>query len=267
MLFDWFTVGAQTLNFLVLVWLLKRFLYKPILDAVDAREKRIADELAHADAQQASAEKERETYRLKNEAFDQQRDDLLNQAKAEAKVERQHQLDETRHAAEALRLKREAALNAELASLQQDITQRNREEVFAMTRKVLSDLADTTLEARMVDVFASRLRELDGVKKAELTHALALPNSEIGVRTSRALSSQQQSSLKEALEATLSSPVQLRFETADQVLGGIELSANGWRLPWAIADLLTAMEAHAAQAPREPLATAPAPAPSPLTLS
>src|ERR1035441_6695689 len=39
MLIDWFTVGAQALNFLVLVWLMKRFLYKPILDAIDEREK------------------------------------------------------------------------------------------------------------------------------------------------------------------------------------------------------------------------------------
>jgi len=38
MLIDWFTVGAQALNFLILVWLLKRFLYKPILDAIDARD-------------------------------------------------------------------------------------------------------------------------------------------------------------------------------------------------------------------------------------
>ena len=42
MLIDWFTVGAQALNFLILVWLMKRFLYKPILHAIDAREKRIA---------------------------------------------------------------------------------------------------------------------------------------------------------------------------------------------------------------------------------
>ena len=42
MLIDWFTVIAQMLNFLILVWLLKRFLYQPILDAIDAREKGIA---------------------------------------------------------------------------------------------------------------------------------------------------------------------------------------------------------------------------------
>jgi len=49
MLIDWFTVGAQIVNFLILVWLLKHFLYKPILDAIDAREKKIAAELADAE--------------------------------------------------------------------------------------------------------------------------------------------------------------------------------------------------------------------------
>jgi F-type H+-transporting ATPase subunit b len=55
MLIDWFTVSAQVVNFLILVWLLKRFLYRPILNAIDAREKRIATELADADAKRAEA--------------------------------------------------------------------------------------------------------------------------------------------------------------------------------------------------------------------
>ncbi len=73
MLIDWFTVGAQALNFLILVWLLKRFLYKPILDAIDAREKRIAAELADADAKKADAQQERDEFRHKNREFDEQR--------------------------------------------------------------------------------------------------------------------------------------------------------------------------------------------------
>ena len=70
MIIDWFTVGAQTLNFLVLMWLLKRFLYKPILHAIDEREKRIATELANADKKKAEAQKERDEFRKKNEEFD-----------------------------------------------------------------------------------------------------------------------------------------------------------------------------------------------------
>ena len=60
MLIDWFTVGAQALNFVILVWLMKRFLYQPILDAIDAREQRIAAELADAAARKAEAARERD---------------------------------------------------------------------------------------------------------------------------------------------------------------------------------------------------------------
>src|ERR1035437_8882170 len=98
MLIDWFTVIAQVINFLILVWLLKRFLYRPILDAIDAREKRIAKELAEANAKQ-----ERDEFRHKNEVFDQQRAALLSQATIAAKAERQRLLDEARQASDALR--------------------------------------------------------------------------------------------------------------------------------------------------------------------
>ena len=92
MLIDWFTVGAQTLNFLVLVWLLKRFLYKPILDGIDAREKRIAMEMANADATKAEAQKEQKEFQHKNEEFEQKRAALLSRATDEAKAERQRLL-------------------------------------------------------------------------------------------------------------------------------------------------------------------------------
>jgi F-type H+-transporting ATPase subunit b len=73
MLIDWFTVGAQALNFLILVWLMKRFLYKPVLAAIDAREKRIAAELADAETKKTDAKKERDEFQKKNDEFDQQR--------------------------------------------------------------------------------------------------------------------------------------------------------------------------------------------------
>jgi F-type H+-transporting ATPase subunit b len=116
MLIDWFTVGAQVLNFLILVWLLKRFLYKPILHAIDEREKRIAKELADADAKKGRSQKERDEFQLKNEEFDQQREALLSKAKDEARAERQRLLDEARQAADALSAKRQDALKREAAT-------------------------------------------------------------------------------------------------------------------------------------------------------
>ena len=64
----WFTVAAQVLNFLILVWLLKRFLYRPILHAIDVREQRIVQALADADAKQAEAIRERDELRQQKDS-------------------------------------------------------------------------------------------------------------------------------------------------------------------------------------------------------
>ena len=172
MLIDWFTVVAQAVNFIILVWLLKRFLYKPILDAIDAREKRIEMELADADAKKAEALKERDAFLRKNEAFDGQRAALLSAAEAEANTERRRLLDEARRAADDLSAKRRQALRSDARDLSRAIGERTQNEVFAISRKALMDLATTTLEARVCDVFVRRLREMEGPAKAGLVKSL-----------------------------------------------------------------------------------------------
>ncbi len=105
MLIDWFTVLAQAVNFLILVWLMKRFLYHPILNALDARERRIAAELADADARKAEARAEREEYSRKNEEFERQRADMLAKATDEAAAEHRRLFDRVRKDADGLRAK------------------------------------------------------------------------------------------------------------------------------------------------------------------
>ena len=150
MLIDWFTVGAQALNFLILVWLMKRFLYKPILQAIDTREKLIAKEIADADAKKAEAQKEHEEFQHKNDEFDKQRTALLDKATGEAKAERQRLLDEARKAADALSAKRQETLKSDAHNLNLAISRRTQQEVFAIARKTLKDLATTGLEDGLV---------------------------------------------------------------------------------------------------------------------
>jgi F-type H+-transporting ATPase subunit b len=110
MLIDWFTVGAQMLNFLILVWLLKRFLYKPILNAIDARESRIAAELANAATTSTAAERERVELQSKSTALDEQRCALFGKAVDEARAERERLLAQAHQAVDALREKYESAM-------------------------------------------------------------------------------------------------------------------------------------------------------------
>ena len=183
MLIDWFTVIAQVVNFLILVWLLKHFLYRPILDAIDAREKRIARELADADAKKAEARKERDEFQHKNEEFDQQRSALMNKVTEEAKTERQRLLDEARQAADALSAKRYEALQNDAHNLNQAISRRTQQEVFAIARKALTDLAAASLEERLAEVFTRRLREMDEQAKRSLGEAIKTASEPALVRS------------------------------------------------------------------------------------
>jgi len=242
MLIDWFTVGAQVVNFLILVWLLKRFLYKPILDAIDARERRIAEELADAGAKQSQARKQRDEFQKKNEEFDQQRDEFLNKAKAEATAERQRLLEEARRAAGDLRARQKEALKREQLSLNDEIGRRARDEIFAIARKTLTDLAGTSLEERMSEVFTHRLRELNDEAKRGLAKALSTSPDAAVVRSAFDLPPVQQAAIRHALNETFSDEVRVRFETAPDVISGIELTANGRKVAWSIADYLASLK-------------------------
>jgi F-type H+-transporting ATPase subunit b len=239
---DWFTVSAQVVNFLVLVWLLKRFLYKPILNAIDARERRIAVELADADAKKAEAQKERDEFRRNNEEFARQRAVLLSRATAEAKAERQRLLDEARQAAEALRAKRQDTLRNEAQNLKQSIFRRTQQEVFAIARKTLTDLAGTTLEERLGEEFTRRLREMDGRAKQTLAEALAKASEPALVRSAFDLPAQQRAAIQNAIHMTFSAGIHLRFETAPELISGIELTTHGQKVAWSIADYLSSLE-------------------------
>jgi F-type H+-transporting ATPase subunit b len=242
MLIDWFTVGAQALNFLVLVWLMKRFLYKPILDAIDAREKRIAAELADAATKKAEAQKERDEFQHKNDEFDQQRAALLSKATDEAKAECQRLLDETHKAADALRTAQQEALKNDAQNLNQAVTKRAQQEVFAITRKTLTDLATVSLEERMGEVFTRRLREMNGQAKECVAAALKTASDPALVRSAFDLPAEQRAAIQNALNETFASEVRLRFETAPDLISGIELTTNGQKVAWSIADYLVSFE-------------------------
>jgi F-type H+-transporting ATPase subunit b len=242
MLIDWFTVAAQALNFLILVWLMKRFLYKPILHAIDAREERIAKELADADAKKAEAQKERDEFQHKNQEFDQQRASLLTKATDEVQAERQRLLDEARKAAATLSSKRRETLRNEEQSLHQAISRRTQQEVFAIARKALTDLATTSLEERLGEVFTRRLREMDGQAKASLGEALTTASDPALVRSAFDLPAAQRAAIQNALNETFSAEIHVRFETAPDLIGGIELTTNGKKVAWSIADYLASLK-------------------------
>ena len=242
MLIDWFTVGAQALNFLILVWLMKRFLYKPILHAVDAREKLIAGQLAAADTKKTEAQKERDSFGRKNTEFEQQKAALLSAATDLGKAEGRRLLDEARKAADALSAKRQQALREDASNLDKAVRLKIQGEVFAIARKALADLAKANLEERMVGVFIERLHSMDAKAKADIAEAMKTASDPAVVRSAFDLPGLQRDDIRKALNEVFSTEANLRFEAAPDLIGGIEIIATGQKLAWSIADYLADLE-------------------------
>ena len=261
MLIDWFTVAAQAVNFLILVWLLQRFLYKPVLAAIDAREAKIAVQLADAAANKKAAEATRDEFRAQSTAFDQQRSELLRTATQEANAERQRLLDAARKASELLAVKLSDALKDEHVRLNREIVTRTQEEVFALARKVLVELAGTTLEDRLAEVFIRRLEKMPADEKTLLTAAAHKNAAPAQLRSAFELSPATRSVLEAAVRQCLGADTQIEFQIVPSLVCGIELRADGQKVGWSIADylVLLAQEVTALLEPQAAGTAVPAP--------
>ena len=250
MLIDWFTVGAQALNFVILVWLLKRFLYRPVLDAIDAREARIARQIADADEVQASALREQEDFKHRNETFDAQRAALLKQATDDADAERRRLMDAAREAADASTARRQDAERRDMTRLLRSLGDRTRDEVLAITRRALRDLGGTTLDERIADVFLSRLAALEPGARELLSSGLDRARPHATVRSAFELGAPQREKVCAAILATLSPhreelagpPFDIDFVPAPDLVGGIELVVGGRKLGWNVSQYLDSFE-------------------------
>ncbi len=248
MLIDWFTVAAQALNFVALVWLLKRFLYRPVLEAIDAREARIAAQLADAAARQHDATAQRDLYQQQIAALERERAERLASATAEAEAERKRLVDLARSAAADIATRRRDALDAQAQQLDRELARRATQEVFAVSRRALADLAAADLDDRIAIVFSDRLRALDASGRAALLSALDPPSGgPIAVRSAHELPAAGQASIRDALHQLFGRAIEVRFEAGAELIGGIELVAGGYRFSWDIAHYLDALERIASE--------------------
>jgi F-type H+-transporting ATPase subunit b len=236
MLIDWFTVVAQTANFLILVWLLKRYLYRPILNAIDAREQGIAAQLADATEKSSQALAEREEFIQKNKELDANRGTVLGQLTAEVAAERERLFEAARRDADSLRAKQQDGLQREYQSLSTELARRTQSEVFSIARQTLGDLAGEGLEERMAEVFVARLQQLDEETKRALHSPDAL------VRSAFELTTAQREEIASAVKTVLGAEIQVSFELAPGLVSGLELIVQGQKVAWSVNDYLASLE-------------------------
>jgi F-type H+-transporting ATPase subunit b len=225
---DWLTVIAQIVNFLLLVWLLKRFLYGPVIDAMDRREKAIADNIANAEQREASAQSTMQNYQTKYDQLEQDSTKQMQQAEADAQQQRQQLMTQARD-----EVKQQRGLwQHELKQEQQDYLNNLRKtsvKVIQQTgRKVLSELADTSLEQQIIKVFLKRVNTLDDTVIQTLKDSKDVMN----VVSAFELDTKTKEKITAVINTVINNSNEVTYKVSSDLICGISLQTNGYEIDW-----------------------------------
>ncbi|WP_339720108.1 hypothetical protein [uncultured Paraglaciecola sp.] len=250
MTIDWFTVAAQTLNFLLLVWLLKRYLYGPILKAIDARENQVTKVLREADTLKIEAEAQLSQLQQKISAIDSKRNTLLQEATKSAHDQSEQILLQAHKNADEISNSRLLALEKELEHYQDDIALKTLQEIYEIAHKVLADLADVELELKMFECFCKHLKNMSPDESNNLNKTVIAGNNELVLYSAFELSQDQIQQIDAILHKVMAKTLsvtntwRLKQEVKTSLICGLELRSDTWVIAWNHQDYLRVLKTH-----------------------
>ncbi|MCU0242382.1 MAG: F0F1 ATP synthase subunit delta [Vicinamibacteria bacterium] len=239
---DWLTVAAQIVNFLVLVWLLQRFLYRPITDAMARREARIESRLAEAKAARADAEAEAERLRENRQALDASREDVLRDTREEAAALRARLEEDIHEEMAARRRTWEAHLEDEREDFAAQLRQRAGHQVIDIVRRILGDYAGADLASQVAGTFADRLAELDDATKTKLSATADRTDGPARVESSVALNPDARARITRAIHAQIAQDIEVEYQEDGNLLLGARLSIGEQTVEWSASRFLSRLE-------------------------
>lgn len=169
MRFDWWTLGLQTVNFAVLVWLLHRFLYRPVLSMIDARRAAIQRQYAEAKAVEDKAKGHLAELEAERAGIAAERAAALKAAAAQAQ-----------EAAEARRARAEREAQALIDAARKTLAT-ERERALADLRRGALDLG-AEFARRLLAEVPMQLRAEAWIERIE-RHLAALPKVDLDTLT------------------------------------------------------------------------------------
>lgn len=246
---NWSTFVLEIINFLVLIWILKRFFYRPVLDIIARRRAGIEEKLAHAKALQEDAETLQARYRDRLADWEQERQQARQQLAQQIEAERIQRLATLQSELEQEAEKARVGAEKRLA----DATHKAQETALIQAGRFASRLlalaAGPQLQAKLLELIVDELPKLPADHIATLRSSWGQAPQAIVVASAYPLSEQQRQTLKQVITHTTESDLPLRFEQDSALLAGVRITIGAWILGANLQDELKSFAeiAHATQ--------------------
>lgn len=230
---DWFTFIAQIVNFLILLALLKRFLFGPLRNIMDKREQMVTSRLEEARQKLEEAEEKDRIYQSKLDDFKAQKEEMMSKARHEVEEAKKEMLHQARTEIDTIQEKWEESLEAERETFFDELYRQTADNIIELLDRLVKDLANSSLEEQAVHKFVEQLRNLDKKEeKRALQSAMDSGKGELKIISSFALFDEQKRLIEHTLKEVFTADINYIFSVSSLLGFGIEIRAEGWKMGW-----------------------------------
>ncbi|MDZ7622192.1 MAG: F0F1 ATP synthase subunit delta [Candidatus Competibacteraceae bacterium] len=238
MAIDWTTFTLEIINFLVLVWILKRFLYQPVLETLARRRAGIERTLAEARDTETGARALQTQFENRLADWEQEKVALRARFEQELTVERSRQMQALADALVEEQERRAAQDANRQEGLRLELESQALEQARRFATALLARLAGPELEARLVEAGMEDFAALPADPLNGITAAARTPGARVRVDSAFPLSEEQQKHIGATLAARLGISPDLDFRVDPTLRAGLRLALGPWQMNFSLADEL-----------------------------
>lgn len=240
---DWITFVAEIINLLVLVWLLKRFLYAPINNIIQQRQSEINEKIESANSLHRQAESEFQTLELEKNAFEKSLQTRQNDLTKELSIERKETLSKIKQEASLLKHQLQSEIKLQNENLKSELGQYISRDFLRITGKIITELTDATPMERVLNLFYKKLIILNNSEKNKIKKAI-LNQKVITIYSSDTLSEKHQRDMSRFLRSffEISLKTKFQYQVAPALILGIEIRIQDIGIDWTIKNYLDELE-------------------------
>ena len=227
---DWWTLGLQTINVVVLIWLLRRFFWRPVADIIAQRQATAEKTIADAAALTAKAQAAEAEISATRAGFALEREAILAKARADAEQASKALLDQAHKDAAAIEAAEQATMTAEQQAAQKVWADRSAQLAVTVAQRLANRLDGPQVRAAFLGWLIKAIEALPESERA----AMAAQTSELAVISATDLTPDEQAEVRTQIGKALGSAKSLHFKTDPALIAGLELHAphfavaNSW---------------------------------------
>jgi F-type H+-transporting ATPase subunit b len=231
MTIDWWTLGFQTVNVAILIWLLGRFFWRPVAAMIETRRASVQRTLAEAEANRNESVAALADIERTRAGFAKEREAILAAAQASAEAARAARLEEAAKDVAALQAAAKAQMETVRAAAEKAWSERASRLSVEIARRLAARLDGSAVRDAFLEWLLDEIRRLPAPTRL----AMAANGAALEIVSAAPLEAADQEHYRSQIAKAIGGDPQIAFTSDPTLIAGLELRgphivvSNSWR--------------------------------------